>query len=384
MSGVIYHFLFLILFISQSVRHVSQRECAFLMIKPAEEHEDRIQAEHEATNTHNSAKKTLSGTETIQISLLAYLPTSFPSRFSLVVTNMPKLVGRGVASSICHSFNMKAAEKSAEKTLFFAHTGTSEANLHPHLIPTCSLHEKIEMSPTLAGEPSSSLLISSPARGGPASTAFAATKQIALHLGKEQGVHDVAKIPSTECILSNFNSSSTKAPRRVSIEYQTKDPFVFDNFLPLNDLSTTTGSTSSATMTGTRTSTTCPSTSLKKSKSFSRKRSSMTNLDEEYNRSESSADPYPSSKVIRSNLKKSPSRWSNLNCLNEHAEQSTQDEMLPFHRISSSSLSSSPSMSTDEVESQEDQPTHRTVTPMAWGQFTELDQHHQDEQALEF
>ena len=221
-------------------------------------------------------------------------------------------------------------------------------------------------------------------RGGPASTAFAATKQIALHLGKEQGVHDVAKIPSNECILSNFNRPPTKAPRRVSIEYQTKDPFVFDNFLPLND-STITTSTSSATKTGTRTSTTFTSTSLKKSKSFSRKRSSMTNLDEEYNRSESSADPYPSSKVIRSNLKKSPSRWSNLNYLNEHAEQSTQDEMLPFHRISSSSLSSSPSMSTDEAESKEDQSTLRTVTPMAWGQFTELDQHHQDgEQALEF
>jgi hypothetical protein len=281
---------------------------------------------------------------------------------------------------------MKAAERSAEKTLFSAHTGTSEANLYPHTIPTSALHEKVEISPTLAAEPSSSPLLSSPVRGGPASTAFAATKQIALHFGKEQGVHDVTNIPSNECILSNFNRSPTKAPRRVSIEHRTKDPFVFDNFLPLNDLSTipTSSSTSSATSTGTRTSTTFTSTSLKKSKSFSRKRSSMTNLDEEYNRSKSSADPYPSSKVIRSNLKKSPSRWSNLNYLNEHAEQSTQDEMLPFHRISSSSLSSIPSMSTDEAESKEDQSSLRTVTPMAWGQFTELDQHHQDEQALEF
>lgn len=297
---------------------------------------------------------------------------------------MPKLIGRGVASSISHSFNnMKAAERSAEKTLFFAHTGTSEFNLQPHTIPTSALHEKIEVSPTFPTEHSPSPLMSSPARGGPASTAFAATTQIALHLGKEQGVHDVTKIPSNECILSNFNKNSTKAPRRVSIEYKSKDPFVFDNFLPVSDSTTSSMPTSAAI--SSRTSTTRSSTNLKKTKSFSRKRSSMTNLDEQYNRSESSAGPYPSSKVSRSNLmKKSPSRWANLNCLDEHAEQSTQDEMLPFHRISSSSLSSTPSISTDGAESKEDQSTFRTVTPMAWGQFTELDQHHQDEQALEF
>ena len=289
---------------------------------------------------------------------------------------MPKLIAtstsRGFASSNCHSFNMKAAETCAEKTIF-AHSGNFEVNLHPHTIPTSTSYEQFEMSPTLSAEPSSSLLISSPVRGGPASTAFAATKQFALHLGREQGVQDVTKIPSNECILSNFNKTSTKAPRRVSIEQTAKDPFVFDNFLPLGDLPAPSSATSA------HTSTTFASTNLKKRKSFSSKRSSMSNLDE-CNRRESSADPYPSSKVIRTSLKKSPSRWSNLNCLNEHAEQSTQDEMIPFHRISSSSLASS---AADELESKEDQSTSfRTVTPMAWGQFTDLDQHH-DEQALE-
>lgn len=270
---------------------------------------------------------------------------------------------------------MKTAERSAEKTFFFAHSGISEANLHPHMIPT--FHEKVTMSPVLPADPSSALLgVSSPLRGGPASVAFAATSQIALRLGEEREEHDVSKIPSSECILSNFNDASPKRPRRVSIEHGAKDPFVFDNFLPpVNELCTRTSPSAAA---GTSTTTVTSSRSLKKSKSLlSRKRSSMTNL-EDYQRDEPSSEPYPSSKVIRSGLKKSPSRWYNLNSL---AEASAQDDEMPsFHRISSSSLASS--TSSDQKEEQTTSAL-RSVTPLAWGQFTELDQH-QEEQALEF
>jgi len=275
---------------------------------------------------------------------------------------------------MCHTFNdnMKTAERSAE-TFFFAHSGISEANLHPHMIPT--FDEKVTMAPVLSADPSSALLVSTPLRGGPASTAIAATSQIALRLAEEREEHDVSKIPSSECILSNFNNTSSKRPRRVSIELGAKDPFVFDNFLPLNELCTRTNPSAAA---GTSTTTVTSSPNLKKSKSLlSRKRSSMTNL-EDYKRDEPSSEPYPSSKVARSGLKKSPSRWCNLNSL---AEASAQDDEMPsFHRISSSSLASSTSF-----DQKEEQTTSalRSVTPLAWGQFTELDQH-QEDQALEF
>ena len=80
---------------------------------------------------------------------------------------------------MCHTFNdnMKTAERSAE-TFFFAHSGISEANLHPHMIP--NFDEKVTMAPVLSADPSSALLVSTPLRGGPASTAIAATSQGSL------------------------------------------------------------------------------------------------------------------------------------------------------------------------------------------------------------
>lgn len=260
---------------------------------------------------------------------------------------MPKLISKGIATSMCNNFannNMKSASRSGPTAASKAFS--ADSNTQPILIPNAAMHEKIDHTSSFLFDSAPSPLLSmSPVRGGPASSAFAATKQIALHLGEE---HKLSS--SHECILSTFTkTTSPTIPTSTTTQknrQSSKDPFVFDNFLPLNDCDSSASSR--------------PST-LKKSKSFSRKRASMSNISEHED-----AAPYPTSKVMRS-MKKSPSRY-HLASLDE-AEATTQDELLPrFPRTNSTCTSLS------TTSEQENLTPPRTVTPtMTWGQFADID-----------
>jgi len=279
---------------------------------------------------------------------------------------MPKLIGKGLAASVCHNFannNIKSASRSAPTaaTKAFSHTSTTcnhatEVNTQPISIPNNAMHEKIDQHCSVvldATSQSSTASLSMPptVRNGPASLAFADTKKTALHLGEEQ--ESFAKsLFSQECILDEFAKAATPVSPAIASDSPNRklfnrkqDPFVFDNFLGLCDSSST--------------------SSLKRSKSFSRKRRSMTSNVAE-------TEPYPTSKVHRSGMKKSPSRY-HLASLNDQADASNQDKYLPFTHTSSSSLATS---------EQENLTPHRSITPTpSWGQFADLDP---EEEILEF
>ena len=279
---------------------------------------------------------------------------------------MPKLIGKGLATSVCHNLannNMKSASRSAPTaaTKAFSHTttnsthtttfgNTTEVNTQPISIPNNAMHEKIDQHCSFVLDSTSqsstaSLSMSPLVRNGPASLAFADTKKTALHLGEDQEAF-AKLLSSQECILDEFAKAARPAspaiasdsPKR-EVFNRKQDPFVFDNFLSLNDSS--------------------PTSSLKSSKSFSRKRRSTTS-----NLAENDVDPYPTSKVHRSGMKKSPSRY-HLASLNDQAEASNHDKYLPSTHTSSSSLATS---------EQENLTPHRSITPSpSWGQFADLD-----------